>query len=279
MNIQIKKFDPKKMDPCRVCVFIAKKNCGKSTLIKDIMYHQRKIPMGVVMSGTEESNEHYKEFVPDTFIYGEYRQDVIQKIMDNQSKTIKKMSKEQREDFKDPTNSVYVIMDDCMFDNRWTRQATMRELFMNGRHKRIFFMLAMQYCMDLPPALRSNIDYLFVLKENIIQNRQKIYKNFFGIFPTFEAFDQVLTSCTENYECLVLDNSSTSSKIEDVVFWYKAKPGRTFKVGSSAVWEHHKRNYNPKHDTPDDEPIKIKTKVAVNVVKTDETGTKHKKKN
>ena len=64
-------------------------------------------------------------------------------------------------------------------------------------------MLTMQYCMDLPPDLRSNIGAIFVLRENIIQNQEKIYKNFFGIFPNFQIFQDVLTSCTEGYDCLV----------------------------------------------------------------------------
>ena len=278
MNIQIKKFDPTKMDPCRTCVFIAKKNCGKSCLIKDILYHQRKIPMGIVMSGTEESNEHYQQFVPDSFIYGQYEPTVIEKVITHQQSVIKKLKTTEKEDFKTPDNSVFMVLDDCMFDNKWTRDKNMRSVFMNGRHYRIFFMLAMQYCMDLPPALRANIDYLFILKENIIQNREKIYKNFFGIFPTFDAFNEVLTQCTQNYECLVLDNSSTSSKIEDVVFWYKAKIGRKFRMGSPSLWEHHKRNYNKDHDTPQPtSDLKKKTAVTVKVVKTDSTGKKKKK--
>ena len=276
MNIQIKKFDPTKMDPCRTCVFIAKKNTGKTTLIKDILYHQRKIPMGVVMSGTEESNEHYQQFIPDSFIYGKFEPPVIEKIISHQQSVIKKLKTEEKEDFKNPNNSVFVVLDDCMFDTKWTRDTNMRSVFMNGRHYRIFFMLAMQYCMDLPPALRANIDYLFILKENIIQNREKIYKNFFGIFPTFDAFNEVLNQCTQNYECLVLDNSSTSGKIEDVVFWYKAKVGRKFRMGSPALWEHHKRNYNKNHDTPQEEPV-LKKKLAVKVIKTDTTGKKKKK--
>ena len=234
--------------------------------------------MGVVMSGTEESNEHYQQFVPDSFIYGQYEPTVIEKVITHQQSVIKKLKTTEKEDFKTPDNSVFMVLDDCMFDNKWTRDKNMRSVFMNGRHYRIFFMLAMQYCMDLPPALRANIDYLFILKENIIQNREKIYKNFFGIFPTFDAFNEVLTQCTQNYECLVLDNSSTSSKIEDVVFWYKAKIGRKFRMGSPSLWEHHKRNYNKDHDTPQPtSDLKKKTAVTVKVVKTDSTGKKKKK--
>ena len=103
--------------------------------------------------------------------------------------------------------------------------------------------------MDLTPDLRANIDYIFVLRENILQNREKIYKNFFGIFPSFEMFNQVMNSCTENFECLVLDNTSRSNKIEDCVFWYKAKLHSNFRIGSPELWAFHQKNYNPRHDT------------------------------
>jgi hypothetical protein len=235
----------------------------------------RKIPMGVVMSGTEESNEHYKEYVPDSFIYGQYEPTVINKIITHQQNVIKKCKTQEEKENID--KSVFMLLDDCMFDNKWTRDKDIRCIFMNGRHYRIFFILTLQYCMDLPPSLRGQIDYVFILRDNIIENKQKLYKHFFGIFPNFESFNEVFTQCTENYECLVLNNRSTSNKIEDVVFWYKAKVGRKFRVGAPALWEHHKRNYNKNHDTPSDAPTKNKGPV-VTVTKTDETGKKKKKK-
>ena len=281
MNINIKKFDPTTIDPCRICVFIGRRGTGKSILVTDILYHMRKIPMGVVMSGTEESNEHYKEYIPDSFIYGQYEPDVIEKIITHQQSVIKKCK--TPEEKENTNNSVFMLLDDCMFDNKWTRDKNMRCIFMNGRHYRIFFMLTLQYCMDLPPSLRGQIDYVFILRENIIQNREKLYKHFFGIFPTFDAFNEVLTQCTENYECLVLNNRSTSNKIEDVVFCYKAKINRKFKMGSPSLWEHHKRNYNKNHDTPQDEEVVLKKKgtaPTVVVVKTDSEGKKKRiKKN
>lgn len=282
MDIQLKKFDPSTIDPCRICVFIGKRGTGKSQLVTDILYHQRKISMGVVMSGTEESNEHYQTYVPDSFIYGQFEPTVIEKIIKHQQRVIQKCkSEDEKNDIK---NSVFVLLDDCMFDNKWTRDRNMRCIFMNGRHYRIFFMLTLQYVMDLPPALRGNVDYVFVLRENVLANRKKLYDHFFGIFPTFDSFNEVLTQCTENYECLVLNNRCTSNKIEDAVFWYKAKMGRKFRMGSPALWQHHKLNYNPNHNNPDankdDEALKPKKKntVAINVVKTDESGTKKKKK-
>jgi hypothetical protein len=149
------------------------------------------------------------------------------------------------------------------------KDVCIRQCFMNGRHWKIFFMLTMQYCMDLSPDLRANVDYVFILRENVIQNREKLYKSFFGIFPTFDMFNQVMTSCTENYECLVLDNTSKSNKIQDCVFWYKASLRKNFRIGSPELWNYHKKHYNPKHEVEGSktDPNKAKKKEVLSIVK------------
>jgi hypothetical protein len=127
-------------------------------------------------------------------------------------------------------------------------------------------MMAFQYCMDMPPAIRSNIDYVFVLRENIVANREKIWKNYFGIFPTFPAFNSVMDQCTNDFECLVLDNTSRSNNIEDVVFWYKADVKKPkFRVGAPQFWSVHKKLYNPTHylKSKDDKPQDKRSKIIV----------------
>jgi hypothetical protein len=139
---------------------------------------------------------------------------------------------------------------------------------MNGRHWKIFFMLTMQYVMDLPPALRANVDYVFILRENIIQNREKLYKSFFGIFPSFDMFCKTMDACTENYECLVLDNTVKSNKIQDCVFWYKASLRKNFRVGSPQLWGMHKKMYNPKHaDQKEQDAKKANKKTSLTITK------------
>ena len=68
-----------------------------------------------------------------------------------------------------------------------------------------------------------------------IYDQEKLYKNFFGIFPHFSVFQDVLNACTEGYDCLVLDNTSKSNNIQDCVYWYRAKPDRKFKIGSKEI--------------------------------------------
>ncbi len=261
MNIQLRKFKPENMADDKVCVFIGKRGTGKSTLVTDILYQKKHLPVGIVMSATEEGNHHYKQFVPDLFIYGDYDREAIERILERQKKLIG----------SGKTNGTgsFILLDDCMYDRKFMKDTCIRQCFMNGRHWKLFFMLTMQYCMDLTPDLRANVDYIFILRENVLQNREKLYKSFFGIFPTFDMFNQVMTACTENYECLVLDNTSKSNKIEDCVFWYKAALRKNFKIGSPQLWNFHKKNYNTQHNNNSNkiDPNKVQKKQALTVVK------------
>ena len=99
-------------------------------------------------------------------------------------------------------------------------------------------MAAVQYLMDLGPALRTQVDYCFALRENVISNRERLHKYFFGVFPRFEEFSRVLDACTANYECLVIDNTVQSNAISDCVFWYKASVDLPpFRLCAPVFWE------------------------------------------
>ena len=235
-SLQLKKFDPSKMGDDKVCVFIGKRGTGKSTLVTDILWHKKHLPAGIAMSGTEEGNGYYKQFIPDLFVYSDYNKEAIEKLIERQKKLLS-LGK---------CSPVFILMDDCMYDRSFMRDTAIRQLFMNGRHWKIFFMMTTQYCMDMTPMIRTNVDYVFALRDNVRQNRENLYKAFFGVFPNFDTFCQVMDSCTENYECLVLDNTSKSNRITDCVFWYKAPIRRNFRVGGSAFWQYHQRYYNPR---------------------------------
>ena len=267
MSISLSKFNPKKIEERRMtgsgpatCVFIGKRGTGKSTLVADILYHLRRINAGVAISATEDGNAFYSSFIPDLLIHSEYKPEVVQQVITRQKKTI---------NGKDTTKDkdVFLLLDDCMYDKRMIRDTNIRGIFMNGRHWRITFMLTMQYCMDLPPDLRANIDYVFILRENIIKNQEKLYKNVFGIFPHFSVFQDVLNSCTEGYDGLVLDNTSKSNNIQDCVYWYRAKPNRKFRIGSKELWDYCSKKYDKDKakERDDDDPKKLRKKNAISV--------------
>ena len=119
----------------------------------------------------------------------------------------------------------------------------------------------------MPPNLRTNIDYTFILREPYVSNRKRIFENFAGMFPTFESFCQVMDQCTENYECLVVANNAKSNKLVDQIFWYKASAHRDFKLGSKEFWEMSKGLDSDDEDGMDFDPNSGKKGPVINVKK------------
>jgi hypothetical protein len=126
---------------------------------------------------------------------------------------------------------------------------------MNGRHSLIFFVLSMQYCMDLHPSLRQQIDFTFLSREKNPQNRERLYKNYNVCFKSYQEFESCMQSCTMNHETLVLNNgNSESDKIEDNVNWWRSKHvsiekgGRRFRVNPNGTWwQFHHERFNPEY--------------------------------
>lgn len=234
-NLNLKKFNIKSIKDNSVIALIGKRETGKSFLTKDLLYHKRDFPVGVVISATENANSFYSNFIPKVFIHDEYKQSIVKNVLKCQEKSVKK--KHQCNQIGQSYDSrCFLILDDCLYDAKWGRDTEIRRIFMNGRHYDVLFILTMQYPLGILPNLRTNIDYTFILRENIMNNRKKIYENYAGMFPDLATFCQVMDACTENYECLVIHNNAKSNKIEDQVFWYKAEKHEDFRLGHDRIW-------------------------------------------
>lgn len=239
-------------DDSNICL-IGKKNTGKSCLIRDILYNKQNIPLGTVISSTEYANRFFSNFIPKPFIHYRYFPYIVDNAVRRQGMIVKKMNKEKDHyGYSKIDPRAFCILDDCMYDDAWTRQTSIREIFMNGRHYRLLFMVSMQYPLGIPPSLRTNIDFTFILRENLTSNRRKIWENYAGMFPTFDMFCQVMDQCTENFECLVIQNNSRSNKLEDQVFWYKATMHDNFRMGSPEFWAMSSSNDDDDDDIDND---------------------------
>ena len=259
MEIQLKKFDMTQIKDDKVVVLIGKRDTGKSYLCKDILYYHSDIPVGQVISGTESANQFYGELVPKLFIHDEFNSEIVNNMIKRQKMMIEKKN---AGDSNDPR--AFLILDDCLYDNKWCRETCMRSVFMNGRHFKLLFLLTMQYALGIPPNLRTNIDFIFILRENYVSNRKRLYDHYAGMFPTFEMFCQVMDQCTENYECLVIHNNAKSNKLTDQVFWYKADAHPPFKIGGDQFWKYSKENYTDEKMEGGNFQRKSKEKYAVN---------------
>ena len=196
-RLQLKKFNPIVLsekiakDASPVICIIGKRNTGKSEVIRSLLYHNKEIPSGIVISPTEMGNKFYGSFCPDSFIHHHFDPELLGRVMTRQRRRVTKYG-------KIPKNNLFLILDDCMYDSKEVCGNThIKEIFRNGRHFQITIIVTTQYVMDLPVALRSNIDFVFCMRENNVANIERLYRSFFGIFKTKYLFSQAFSVVTE----------------------------------------------------------------------------------
>ena len=254
-KMRIKEFKLDEMCINPSIVMIAKRGSGKSWITREIIYRFSDIPAGVIISQTEKDNPFYSNFFPDTFIYYAYDRKLIERILIRQKKINKKSrEKELEQKLMDPR--LLLVMDDCLASKgEWSRDPLVADLLMNGRHRKITYILTMQFPLGITPELRANFDYIFLLADDIISNLKRIYDHYAGIFKSFNEFRQVFSQLTENFGAMVIINrGNRQNNLTDKIAFFKASnlDNVELKFGCRQFRKYHEKNYDKdweeKHD-------------------------------
>jgi hypothetical protein len=208
----------------KYCI-IGKPGSGKTTLTEDIIYSKLDlIPVAEVISGSEDSNSFYSQFFPKLFVHEKYDKETIEKFIQRQKLAIS--------NFKTPTTPwALLIMDDCMDNTKIFSDPLLIGLFKNSRHWKMMSLFICQYVLDFKPVIRSSLDGVFIFREPNVSNREKLWKNFASIIPTFSLFCKIMDDITVDHTCLYIDNFTTTNNWQDCVYYYKATRRPPFKFG------------------------------------------------
>jgi hypothetical protein len=274
-ELDLNKFDPRLINKKRkaghspIMAFLGSRGRGKSTLVGDILYFIQDIPFVMVMSGTEEANGHFSKIVHPLFVYSKFEPEALIELVNHQKKKAKILQAEGKELKKCPEHHVCVILDDLAYDKAMMKLEAIREIFFNGRHYGITLFITFQFMMELRPDMRANVDYVFVCKENKKDNLERLHKYFFGMFDKIADFKKTLQACTNDYGCLVLQNNSLSDRIEDQVFWYKARLDRKFRIAPNKwpMWDEKLKQRNMENLIDDDEKTFVRKQNSTLVVR------------
>ena len=151
-SLQIKKFDIKSIPDFVTIAMIAKRASGKSFLTKEILFHMRDIPTTIAISKTEKLNKFYTEFIPEIYIYDEYTSSILDRIYQRQEQLELDNERRKKDGKKTKDPRLMLIMDDCMSSKgSWVKEQQIAELFFNGRHYKMSFILTMQFSLGIPP--------------------------------------------------------------------------------------------------------------------------------
>ena len=237
-------FDPETIKLDGTIVAVGKRRTGKSWVFRNLMYLMKdKIPAGIVISQTDELNKFWRQYVPAKYIYPKYEPEILDAVFKRQKKILNDNGLTDEE--KDAKAPFFVLLDDVISDQRLKYDANLMELFVAGRHYRLFVLITTQYAKAITPTLRGNTDYCFIMK--CIQQRQReaLWEDF-GDFLTKDAFAQILDAYTEDNEVMVIDTcpEHTVDPLE-MLYWWKAQDPGEFKMGSEEYWETAHTSDNP----------------------------------
>jgi hypothetical protein len=251
-HIQMEAFNIRKFDINKVrgkvgtyptCVFVGKRNTGKTGYIQDILYQLRDCNKVDVCVREETDVERYSPMIA---------QDNVKVTYKSVGDFVTRQTAVCASDVSEEDKHAVLVLDDCIESHISFKYEPLRNVCINSRHLKTNLIIAMQHPIKLQLEMCRNIDYVFICRTAVINERQAIYKQFAGMFPSFSSFCQVLDACTNNYECLVIDHQTSSMNIEDMIFWYRAAPHEDFIMGKDSPANYRTVIFNPEYNTEDD---------------------------
>ncbi len=231
----LSEFNPENIKLDGTVVAIGKRRTGKSWIFRNLMYLMKdKLPAGIVISQTDELNKFWRQYIPAKYIYNKYEPEILDAVFSRQKKILNDNNLSDAE--KDKKAPFFVLLDDVISDQRLRYDANLMELFVAGRHYRLFVLITTQYAKAITPTLRGNTDYCFMMKCIQSKQREALWEDF-ADFLTKDAFGQMIDAYTEDNEVLVVDTcpEHTVNPLEMLYWWKAVDPGK-FKVGSEEYW-------------------------------------------
>lgn len=263
----INKFNENEIANAPAIVIIGKRGCGKSHMVKHLTDSLNKngiVDECVIICPADRMNKFYENNFNVSTVYHNYNSEIIEQILKKQT--------ERLESDKDNTKTILVILDDCLGQKRsWMRDKPIQELFFNGKHYKIGYILTMQFPLGIAPELRCNFDYIFLAKDDYIPNQKRIYDYYAGMFPTFDSFKQVYDQLTEDFGFMTIVNRGFKKNLLDRVNWHKAKMIDKCNVSNFVI---DYKEYNDDRDFNIENYLKHKINVNQATIYSDEKNNK-----
>ena len=232
----LNEFNPEDIKLDGTIVAVGKRRTGKTWIFRNLMYLMKdQFKAGIVISQTDELNKFWRDYIPKKYIYKKYDPSILEAVFRRQKRILD--DKELSDEEKEEEARFFILLDDVISDQRLRYDETLCELFVAGRHYKLFVLITTQYAKAITPTLRGNTDYCFMLK--CIQSRQleALWEDF-GSFLTKDGFARILDMYTEDNECLVV-NTCPETIVNPLAMlsWWKAVDPGEFKMGSEEYWK------------------------------------------
>lgn len=213
----IKPFDVSKLShPVCVYYYIRSHDC-KCVFIKKIKGLSKYKNIQALAVVHNENEEHtYTHVTKYQFIYPEFRPTISYNI-------IKRHDLITQHNVDNKTNissCLMIFLDRCFY--KLDTHPSISKLFDSHKSCNLTIFWSDYFSFKFKHHLEQT-DYFILGPIDTISDRKRIRELFTNFIEDFELFQQVFTQLTENYNFMVIDNTISSNKITDRIFYINLK--------------------------------------------------------
>jgi hypothetical protein len=176
-------------------IFSARRNSGKTHLITHLLSRavaSKRYNMMMIMCPTS-FNGHYQQYTKN--IVPGFNEKVIDNVI-----------KKQREMLEAGKHRhVLIVLDDCVGHSQF-KTPQFELLASQGRHFKISVWISTQHLKKMPPIVRNNADYLYMLGKQTVPVLKTFYEEFGADFGDFENFAEAVREASKNYGVFCINN-------------------------------------------------------------------------
>lgn len=190
----------------KMVLLIAKRNSGKSVLLKHLVEDETDVFAKVfVVCPTEKINHFYTlaGITTQEYVYDQYSEAFVNKLLD-------RMAELNQGKPKDAMTKVLLILDDCIADVNFHSSPSLKRLFSTGRHYGCAVIFTSQYLNALSPLQRNNTDYILCGCMNN-HSFDILCEEFLTGNITKQEFKKFYSDATKEYGFVVINNNSVKS--------------------------------------------------------------------
>jgi hypothetical protein len=213
-SYRIKRFKPEESKENCAWLIIGGTDTGKSILLNHLLWatHER-YDVPIAVTSTMDNVKIFKQSMPSRLVFNEgYNPTQVESIVE--------MGKELTDE--GTRRRLLLVMDDICLSSQEQKAKPFVALHTIARHYDTTSMEISQYALNTPTIIRGNKRIVIAMRELNIENRKKLYNSYFGVFPTFAAFDKVFTNATKDYGALVIDKTTGDNSVEGCIRFFRA---------------------------------------------------------
>lgn len=222
-----------------VCGFfevLGKRGTGKTTWTQYILQHSshRRSGLFVAMCGSEVAKTSWSRLVHPIFVM-DGNIGYLERLRDIQNKTVRHYER-IGEPFP-PERHVTLVLDDVSSNRKLMRSHILAYLASNSRHLRMSIFILAQYHCQIMTEVRNQFDVIFMLSTGDRKTINRIHSEYCSCVD-LRIFRHLLSHITQDHGLLIIDNRTTSNRIDKVCFYAKmgSYPPELEPLGSENMW-------------------------------------------